>query len=239
MTKAGLSWKYYSGDRGDDITNYMTILNNNDFSGVDGVPLLFHFYCGICDPLTGYSAIMKNPSEEAKLQSYGSFVRDLTNNNLPAVSFVRPFEALASHPVDSTPDSYEQFLKALITRVQANPALWAKTAIFITTDEGGGYYDSGYIQPVDFFGDGTRVPFIAVSPFAKPGHVDHTYYDHVSMLKFIEKNWGLSKISSRSRDHLPNPKMNDENPYMPENMPAIGDLMNLFTFSKDHDDDRR
>ena len=74
---------------------------------------------------------------------------------------------------------------------QANPAIWSKTAILVTTDEGGGYYDSGYIQILDFFGDGTRIPLIAISPFAKRGYVDHTYYDHASVLKFIERNWRL------------------------------------------------
>jgi phospholipase C len=95
------------------------------------------------------------------------------NGTLPAVSFVRPFEALAGHPADSTTDLYELFLQSLIDQVKANAALWASTAIFITTDKGGGYYDSGYIQPVDFFGDGTRIPFIVVSPYAKKGYVDH------------------------------------------------------------------
>jgi phospholipase C len=75
--------------------------------------------------------------------------------------------------------------------VRSNSSLWNSTAILITTDEGGGYYDSGYVQPVDFFGDGTRIPFIVVSPYAKSGYVDHTYYDHVSILKFIERNWRL------------------------------------------------
>jgi phospholipase C len=232
MTRHGVSWKYYSADRGDDLTVFA--------NAVDGVPLLFHSYCGICDPLTGYSSIMKAPSEEAKLQNYGAFLNDLKNNSLPAVSFVRPFEPLAGHPADSTSDLYEKFLQDLIGKVQSNSALWGSTAIFITTDEGGGYYDSGYIQPVDFFGDGTRIPFIVVSPHAKKGFVDHTYYDHMSMLKFIEKNWNLPKISDRSRDNLPNPVTEDENPYMPKNRPAIGDLMNLFTFDdNDGDRDRR
>ena len=50
-------------------------------------------------------------------------------------------------------------------RCRAQPELWANTAIFITFDEGGGYYDSGYVQPLDFFGDGTRIPMIVVSPY--------------------------------------------------------------------------
>jgi phospholipase C len=106
-----------------------------------------------------------------------------------------------------------------------------KTAILITYDEGGGYYDSGYIQPVDFFGDGTRIPLIAVSPYAKKGFVDHTYYDHASVIKFIEWNWGVPKLSARSRDNLPNP-VQPPGTYVPVNGPAIGDLRNLFNFAR-------
>jgi len=225
MTRHGVSWKYYSGDRGDDATNFA--------SNVDGVPLLFHSYCGICDPLTGYSSTMKNPSEEAKLQNYGAFLKDVHQGTLPAVSFVRPFESLAGHPADSTTDLYELFLQDLIDQVKSNPELWASTAIFITTDEGGGFYDSGYIQAVDFFGDGTRIPMIVVSPYAKKGFVDHTYYDHVSLLKFIERNWHLPAVSHRSRDNLPNPVAFRWDRYRPVNGPAIGDLMNLFVFGRD------
>jgi acid phosphatase len=229
MTKHGVTWKYYSADRGDDPTKFATSVN--------GVPLLFHSYCGICDPLTGYLSIMKNPTEEAKLQNYGAFEKDLQNDTLPAVSFVRPFETLAGHPADSTLDLYEQFIKQLIASVQSNPSIWKSTAIFITTDEGGGYYDSGYIQPVDFFGDGTRIALIVVSPYAKKGYVDHTYYDHVSLLKFIERNWDLPVISKRSRDNLPNPIADDDNPYVPENRPAIGDLFNMFRFEHEHEEE--
>lgn len=56
----------------------------------------------------------------------------------------------------------------------------------------------------------------------------HTYYDHVSLLKFIEKNWSLPTITSRSRDNLPNPAATPGNPYVPSNSPAIGDLMEMF-----------
>jgi phospholipase C len=222
LTAHGVSWKYYSGDRGNDPTVFA--------NAVDGVPLLFHSYCGICDPLTGYKSI-ETTAQAANLQNYGAFLSDVQNNTLPAVSFVRPFESLADHPADSTTDLYEFFIQDLISKVKANPTLWASTAILITTDEGGGYYDSGYIQLVDFFGDGTRIPFIAVSPWSKQGYVDHTYYDHVSLLKFIEANWGIPPVSARSRDNLPNPTTNRLNPYVPTNGPAIGDLMNLFDFT--------
>jgi phospholipase C len=112
--------------------------------------------------------------------------------------------------------------------LQAKPDLWASTAVFITVDEGGGYWDSGYIQPLDFFGDGTRIPLIVVSPYSQGGKVVHSYYDHVSILKFIEKNWSRPPITNRSRDNLPNPVASADNPYVPTNSPAIGDLTDMF-----------
>jgi phospholipase C len=100
----------------------------------------------------------------------------------------------------------------------------------ITFDESGGEYDSGYIQPIDFFGDGPRTVMLAVSPYAKFGYVDHVYSDHASILKFIERNWRLKPLSSRSRDNLPDPVSLSSAPYFPTNTPAIGDLMDMFNF---------
>jgi phospholipase C len=108
------------------------------------------------------------------------------------------------------------------------PGLTKDTAIFITFDEGGGYYDSGYVQPVDYFGDGTRIPLLVVSPYAHEGKVGHVYYDHVSLDKFIERNWSLPTISGRSRDNLPEPKSSGASAYVPTNSPALGDLFGLF-----------
>jgi phospholipase C len=57
-------------------------------------------------------------------------------------------------------------------------------------------------------------------------------------VKFIERNWGLKPLTQRSRDNLPNPKTTADNPYVPTNMPAIGDLSDMFRFSGDHDENR-
>jgi phospholipase C len=168
---------------------------------------------------------------KANLQDHAALFRDIGDiYAMPAVAFVIPPNAESGHPASSTVSRYEGFLRRLIDRVQSNPALWATTAILVTVDEGGGYWDSGYIQILDAFGDGTRIPLIAVSPFAKKGVVDHTYTDHVSILKFIEANWGMSALSARSRDHLPNPIEDAADPYVPTNRPAIGDLRSLFQF---------
>jgi phospholipase C len=145
------------------------------------------------------------------------------------------------HPSSSKWDLFEAFAANIIQLVQGNKELWAETAIFVTVDEGGGYYDSGFIQPVDFFGTGPRIPMIAVSPFSTGGRISHVYNEHSSFVKFVERNWKLhTTLTSRSRDNLPNPKQDDDdNAYVPSNMPAIGDLFDLFDFGYRGDSDRR
>ena len=71
---------------------------------------------------------------------------------------------------------------------------------------------------------------IVVSPYSSPGHISHEYTDHVSILKFIERNWRLPTVSHRSRDNLANPVADEDNPYVPTNSPAIGDLFDMFDF---------
>ena len=72
---------------------------------------------------------------------------------------------------------------------------------------------------------------LIVSPYATGGNVYHGYADHVSIDKFIERNWSLPTISSRSRDNLKNPTYSASNPYVPTNSPAIDDLFGAFDFS--------
>ncbi|WP_260738383.1 alkaline phosphatase family protein [Tunturiibacter lichenicola] len=192
----------------------------------------FDEYCNICNPFQYQTQFM---GTQAARQTYiadtTELYEDIDTGNLPPVSIVKPSGFNDGHPASSKLDLFEGFTKKIIDGVKANPALWADTAIFVTFDEGGGYYDSGYIQPVDFFGDGTRIPLMIVSKYSTGGKVSHEYGDHVSLMKFIEKNWNLPTISTRSRDNLPNPIQKASNPYVPTNSPAIGDLMDVFNFS--------
>ena len=80
-----------------------------------------------------------------------------------------------------------------------------------------------------------RIPLIIVSDWTKGGHISHTYTDHVSILKFIERNWHLKPLTYRSRDNFPNPIATRDNPYVPLNSPALGDLFDLFNFDRGHD----
>ena len=173
----------------------------------------------------------------SKLQDIQNLYSDIDDNQVPAVSIVKPDGFLDGHPASSKWDLFEGFVQKIVEKVQRNPKLWSETAIMITEDEGGGYYDSGYIQPVDFFGDGTRMATLIVSPFTKGVGMVHLYGDHVSFDKFVEANWGLPPISKTGRDNLPNPITRKDNPYVPVNPPAISDLMAAFNFHQDHHHD--
>ena len=210
LSRKGVSWRWYSGGR--------------TAQGIDR-----RQYCDLCDALAYSTAVMTGPLKQ-NLRPLAELDADLATGTLPAVAFIVPPNPASGHPAYSTVARYESFLRDLVGKLEARPDIWAKTAILVTTDEGGGYYDSGYIQVLDFFGDGPRIAMIAVSPFARHGHVEHTYYDHVSILKFIERNWHLRPLSPRSRDNLPNPVMSKSDRYVPENRPAIGDLMEMFQF---------
>jgi phospholipase C len=218
LLDANVSWKYY-GD------------GWNVFVGdpTDSNPL--DTYCNICNPFNYATDIMTNATLRTEhIQDSQNLYEDIKAGELPSVSIVKPGWPSDGHPASSKLEVFEGFVKNIVSAVQANPEIWASTAIFITEDEGGGYYDSGYIQPVDFFGDGTRIPLLIVSPFTLGGHVTHSYADHVSLTKFIERNFKLSPLTARSRDNLPNPKTQTGNPYVPINSPAIDDLFSAFNF---------
>jgi phospholipase C len=224
MLAKNISWKYY-GDQWNNYVpdpyqlNYGAVGKNSDE------------YCNICNPFQYDTSIMANASvRAAHIQDTENLYSDIASGTLPAVSFVKPSGLVDGHPASSKLDLFEGFTKKIVDAVKANPTLWANTAIFITFDEGGGYYDSGYVQPLDYFGDGTRIPLIVVSQYSKGGHISHEYSDHVSILKFVERNWGLATVTNRSRDNFPDPVTASGNPYVPVNSPAIGDLFSLFNF---------
>ena len=160
-------------------------------------------YCNICNPFEyqlNYPAMRSD-----HMRDITDLFTDLQNGTLPAVSYAKPDGTMDGHPASSKWDLFEAFAQNIINLAQSNQAQWAETAIFVTVDEGGGFYDSGFIQPVDFFGTGPRIPMIAVSPFSTGGHITHSYTEHSSFVKFVERNWSLGTLSARSRDNLPNP----------------------------------
>ncbi len=163
-------------------------------------------YCNICNPFQYDTSIMANAAvRTAHIQDTANLYNDIQFGTLPAVSFVKPSGLVDGHPASSKLNLFEGFMQKIVDAVQANPNLWSETAILITFDEGGGYYDSGYVQPLDYFGDGTRIPMMVVSPYTKAGNISHDYSDHVSILKFIERNWNLGPVTKPQPGQFPQP----------------------------------
>ena len=231
LNEKGISWAYYGG------AYNAAVALQHDPTSTNPAVQIGRTYCNICNFETYATSIMGDATQRAEhIKDATDFFASVDDGTLPAVSFVKPDSLLDGHPASSKLDLFEGMLKKIVDHLTARPDLFAETALIITMDEGGGYHDSGYIQPLDFFGDGPRIPLIIVSPFTRGGHISHTYADHVSILKFIERNWDLKPLTHRSRDNFPDPVADDDNPYVPLNSPAIGDLFDLFDFGH-HDGD--
>ena len=164
---------------------------------------------------------------------------DLTDGTLPAVSYVKPDGAIDGHPASSKWGIFEAFVDNIIQLAKSNPKQWAETAIFVTVDEGGGYYDSGFIQPVDFFGDRPAHPDDRRLAVLRGGHVSHVYGEHVSIREVHRAQLAAQRHADRraAATTCRTPGQSDDNPYVPRNMPAIGDLFDMFNFDQDDDDD--
>jgi phospholipase C len=230
LNEKQISWAYYGG------AYNAAVEFQHDPTNPSPLVQIGRAYCNICNFESYATAIMGDSAQRAAhIKDATDFFAAIDNGDLPSVSYVKPDGLIDGHPASSKLDLFEGMVENIYDHLKANPELMETTAFIITFDEGGGYYDSGYIQPVDFFGDGPRIPLIVVSPFTKGGHISHTYADHVSILKFIERNWHLKPLTNRSRDNFPNPVSAHDNPYVPLNSPALGDLFDLFHFDQ-HDD---
>ena len=93
-------------------------------------------------------------------------------------------------------------IAGLIAELQKSPQ-WSHMVVIVTYDENGGFWDHVAPPKGDRWGPGSRIPAIIVSPFAKKGFIDHTQYETLSILKFIEQRWGLAPLGTRDKNASP------------------------------------
>jgi phospholipase C len=243
LSEKNITWAYFGGSYNDAVVlsneavtaGTAATLNSStalaEAALADPAHALGVAYCQICNPFQYAASIMGNPAQRAAhIKDTVDLLADIKGNTLPSVSFGKPDGLLDGHPSSSKIDLFEAYVQQVLDALEANPKLKAETVVFVTWDEAGGYWDSGFIQPIDYFGDGPRIPLLTLSAYSTGGRVNHTYADHVSLLKFIERNWHLKPLTDRSRDNLPNPRMRGDHPYVPANMPALSDLFDEFDF---------
>jgi phospholipase C len=124
-------------------------------------------------------------------------VQDIEAEPLPAVTWIMPRFELSDHPGTNTCYG-ENWATRVIDSIMRSPT-WSSTAIFLTWDEWGGFYDHVRPPKADRFGLGFRVPLIVLSPYAKTGFIDHRPGEFGSVLRFIEENWGVAPLTARDR----------------------------------------
>ncbi|HSS09387.1 MAG TPA: alkaline phosphatase family protein [Acidimicrobiales bacterium] len=134
--------------------------------------------------------------QAAHLKDETDLVSAVRNNTLPALSFYKPIGADNEHPGYANLLDGERNATDPIQSIMSSPA-WRNTAVIVTYDENGGFWDHVPPPLTDVWGPGTRVPTIVISPYAKKGFVDPTDYDTTPILALIEHRYHLTPLGSR------------------------------------------
>lgn len=187
LSDKNISWAWYSGGW------------NNAIAGSPDPTFQFHhqpfaYYANYADGTQGRKDHLKDETE---------FIAAAKAGTLPSVSFIKPLGINNEHPGYSDVVNGETHTVELINDVLNGPN--GKDAVIIVTyDENGGFWDHVAPPVIDKkWGPGTRVPALIISPFAKQGYVDHTQYETVSILSFIEKRWNLTPLADRDKNATP------------------------------------
>jgi phospholipase C len=120
---------------------------------------------------------------------------DVAKGQLAQVTWICPEPSFSDHPGTGTATG-PGWVASIVNAIGASP-FWSSTAIFITWDDWGGWYDHVSPQSIDNMGPGFRVPLIVVSPYAKRGYVSHQVVETASLLTYIENNFGLGNLGQR------------------------------------------
>jgi len=186
LSDKSVSWAWYSGGW------------NNALAGSPDATFQFHH-----QPFA-YFAKYADGTQAKKdhLKDEADFIAAAQAGTLPSVSFVKPLGLNNEHPGYAALNAGENHTVELINDVLNGPN--GKDAVIIVTyDENGGFWDHVAPPTIDKWGPGTRVPTIIIGPFAKQGYVDHTQYETLSILSFIEKRWGLQPLTDRDKNANP------------------------------------
>ena len=170
MESASVSWKCYVGDR--DPTRF-----------------------GPMNPLAGFPVARRLPSRFA---STAQLFRDLQSGSLPSVAWIFPSGAESEHPPADV--RVGMWYVTAMANALMKSRYWPDTVLLVTWDEYGGFFD--HVAPPVRHGTtlGFRVPALILSPWARPGFVDHTVYDFSSILRFVEERFGLKPLTAWDRD---------------------------------------
>jgi phospholipase C len=185
-----------------------------------GSPLTVQYW----NPLPEFQTV-QDDGQVSNVQHVSNFMAAAQNGTLPAVSWVAPDDPDSEHPPNYI-NVGQSYVTGLINAVMSGPD-WNTSAIFLTWDDWGGFYD--HVEPpvVDANGYGFRVPGLVISPYARTHFIDHQTLSFDAYLKFIEDLFLNGQRINSATDGRPDPR-----PDVRENAPILGNLMKDFDFTQ-------
>jgi phospholipase C len=212
----GVSWGYYVAKGGEpDCANNAVLCKSKpqDFK----TP-------GIWNPLPWFETVHED-DQLANIQPLTRFYTQAQAGTLPSVSWITPAQNVSDHPPARITNG-QAYVTGLIDTIMRSPD-WNSTAIFLTWDDWGGFYDHLKPPTVDAQGYGLRVPGLVISPYAKRGYIDHQILSFDAYLKFIEDDFLHGRRIDPRTDGRPDPR-----PDVRENAEVLGNLANDFDFDQ-------
>ncbi len=179
---------------------------------------------GIWNPLPHFTDVQQD-GQLGNVQSLTNFFVAAQAGALPAVSWIDPNGTVSEHP-PALVSAGQTYVTGLINAIMESPD-WNSTAIFLSWDDWGGFYDHVVPPVIDENGLGLRVPGIVISPYARRGYIDHQLLSHDNYTKFIEDDFLGGQRLDPSTDGRPDPR-----PDVREASPALGDLSSDFDFTQ-------
>jgi phospholipase C len=179
---------------------------------------------GIWNPLPYFDTV-KADGELGNIQDLSHFYSAAKSGTLPAVSWISPSNQDSEHP-PALVSVGQSYVTGLINAIMESPD-WSSTAIFLSWDDWGGFYDHVVPPTVDQNGYGLRVPALVISPYARPGFIDHQILSHDAYNKFIEDDFLGSQRLDPKTDGRPDPR-----PDVRENASILGNLLSDFNFAQ-------
>jgi len=179
---------------------------------------------GIWNPLPSFTDVTQD-GQLSNIQSLSDFFTAAKNGTLPAVSWINPNGRVSEHP-PALVSAGQTYVTGLVNAIMQSPD-WDSTAVFLSWDDWGGFYDHVVPPVVDRNGFGLRVPGIVISSYAKPGFLDHQILSHDAYTKFIEDDFLGSARLDPNTDGRPDPR-----PDVREDNPILGNLVADFDFTQ-------
>jgi phospholipase C len=220
LAKANVSWRYYvfEGIEPDCQTD----------ESVECKPVAQSAKTpGIWNPLPAFTDV-KLDGQLGNIQSLNNFytaVHETSRCGLPNVAWINPTQLVSEHPPGKVSRG-QAYVTTLVNAIMRSPC-WSSSAIFVSWDDWGGFYDHVVPPTVDEGGYGLRVPGLVISPYARAGFIDHQQLSHDAYLKFIEDDFLNGARLNPATDGRP-----DRRPTVRESVAGLGSLANDFNFNQ-------